>query len=58
MKEQCFKLRNSPREGCLSNKDLTRMCNDPSLEPWPIPGMEGGSTHALRLTANSLGVLG
>ena len=58
MKEQCFKLRNSPREGCLSNKDPTRMCNDPSFKPWPVPGMGDRSPHALCLTANSPGVLG
>ena len=30
----------------------------PLFEPWRVLGMGGGSTHALRLTANSVGVLG
>lgn len=47
----------SPK-GWPSSKDPARMSDDPSFEPWLVPGMGGGSTRALRLTASSLGVLG
>ena len=47
-----------PQEGWPSSRNPVRMHNDLSFESWRVPGMGGGSTHALRLTASSLRVLG
>ena len=47
-----------PQEGWPSGKDPAHMLYYPLFEPWRVLGMGGGSTHALRLTASSVGVLG